>query len=119
MFKNNYPQAYIGLYTKIDRFIKILSLTENKIRKKGGPKPNLVVLYRIIPYMENYLTVEQIPKANWTTLSPALKDKFLYLWKGFGVAPSIRSGASSSWAGQQELEQRRAQRLPSAFSCIV
>lgn len=53
--------------------------------------------------MENYLTVEWTTKANWATLSPVLKDTFLYLWEGFGVAPSIRSGASNSWAKQQEL----------------
>lgn len=53
--------------------------------------------------MANDLTVEWVTKANWaTTLSLVLKDTFLYLWEG-GVALSIGNGASTSWAGQQEL----------------
>lgn len=40
LFKNNYPQVYIDLYTKKEvGFKKIISLTENKIRKKGGINP--------------------------------------------------------------------------------
>ena len=54
--------------------------------------------------MENYLTVEWITKASWATLALSLEDRFLFLWEGFGMALSIRSGASSSWAGQQELK---------------
>lgn len=54
--------------------------------------------------MANDLTVEWVTKANWATLSPGLKGTLLYLWEGVGVALSIGSGASSSWAGQQELQ---------------
>lgn len=85
MFKNNYPQVYRELHTKKIGFYKILCPTENKIRKKGLT-PNQVVLYRVTPDTENYLIVECITKASWATLSPVLKDRFLDLWEGFGVA---------------------------------
>lgn len=66
--------------------------------------------------MANDLTVEGVTKASWATLSPALKDTFLYLWEGVGVALSIRSGASSSCAGQRELQPRVT--LPSACALL-
>lgn len=68
--------------------------------------------------MANDLTVEWVTKANWATLSPALEDTFLYLWEGVGVALSTGSGASSSWAGQQELQPTRAGTLPSACALL-
>lgn len=51
--------------------------------------------------MEDYLTVEWITKASWATLALVFEDSFLCLWEGFAKALSIRSGASSSWQGQE------------------
>ena len=80
---------------KEDRFLKILSLTENKIRrKKKKLQPNPIDLYRIIPDMENYLKVEWIMKASWATLALVLEDRFLSSGKASvwpcpsGVAPA-------------------------------
>lgn len=61
-------------------------------------------LYRKIPDMENYLTVEWIMKASWASLALVLEDRFLSSGKALvwpcpsGVAPAAPGQDSKNFS---------------------